>query len=200
VVFAVVIAQRFPQAVAIFIPISNLATADGIENACILIFAYFFVVTSWIGYFRSTKNKPHRETKLGTVRFGIDLLIIYLFYYLVTLVQKKDQHGDIFLWALPIILGIFLLWDLVKYLEYRNEVEEPNEERFNRIVITLVFLAAIIIQSFLYSLALPYIQPLPFGENVVNVLFTATSVTITFLYRLRKWKDPRRTRRARVDG
>ncbi|MGB7952647.1 MAG: hypothetical protein WCF23_01595, partial [Candidatus Nitrosopolaris sp.] len=81
--FAVIIGQSFVKSTTILIPFNRLSTYDGFENAFMLILVYFFIVTSWIGYFRSIIKKPHTETKIGTARFGTDLFILYMFYYML---------------------------------------------------------------------------------------------------------------------
>jgi hypothetical protein len=96
VVVAVIIGQSFVKSTTILIPFNRLSTYDGFENAFMLILVYFFIVTGWIGYFKSIMRKPHKETKIGTARFGTDLFILYIFYYMLNLVSNKKDHGDIY--------------------------------------------------------------------------------------------------------
>jgi len=102
VVFSVIIGQSFVKSTTVLIPFNRLFTYDGFENAFMLVLVYFFIITSWIGYFQSIIRKPHTETKIGTARFGTDLFILYVFYYILNLVDK-GAHGDLFVWAFPLI-------------------------------------------------------------------------------------------------
>jgi hypothetical protein len=57
-VFAVVVAQGFFIATNIFIPLSNLYTYDGFLSALGLVYAYFFLASSWIGFYKSVVDYP----------------------------------------------------------------------------------------------------------------------------------------------
>lgn len=184
VIFAVVVAQSFPQSVKVFIPLTNLRTYDGIETALVSGMVYSFIFTSWIGYFLSITKNSHKETKLGSLRFAIDLFIIYLFYYLLTLAADIHQHISIFELVLPAIFITFISWDIVKYFEYRHESKEDTDERINRAIITAIFLVIIVAQAYSYMALNPISQPLIFqSNNVWNIVFTISSIIILSLYR-----------------
>jgi hypothetical protein len=189
-VFAVVIGQSFLISTSILIPFSNLTTYDGFENAFMLILAYFFIISSWIGYFISITKHPHNtKTKLGTARFATDLFILYLFYYLVSLIPNNKYHSDIFVWAFPIIFGTFLFWDILKYLEYRKDTKKEKEDRRNRLVITAIFLAVFLVQAYIYVQMISMSASLKYDGNVVwNTVFTVTSFISVAVYRFRKAK------------
>ena len=196
VVFAVVVGQSFVKSTTILIPFSRLSTYDGFENALILILMYFVIITGWIGYFKSINKKPHTETKIGAARFGTDLFILFLFYYMLSLVSEKRDHGDLFVWAFPLIFGTFLFWDSLKYFEYRGKTGQNHEDRRNRIVITAVFFVVVIVQSLIYV----YLVRIPLtynGNTVWNIIFIISSFVITFVYRWKKWKHERRKRRSK---
>jgi hypothetical protein len=197
VIFAVVVAQSFPQSVKVFTPITNLTTYDGIQTALVSGMVYSFIFTSWIGYFLSITKNSHKETKLGSLRFAIDLFIIYLFYYLLTLAADIKQHNSIFVWVLPAIFVTFISWDIVKFFEYRNESKDEKDQRINRAIITAIFLVLIVIQSYGYSSLNPVLHPLIFqNNNVWNTVFTITSIVILSIYRWlkrRSFKFPRKS-------
>jgi hypothetical protein len=195
VLFSVVIATTFPLTTEAFIQLTKLANFDNLETALTLVFVYFFIITSWVGYFKSITNKPHTETKLGTARFGVDIFLVYLFYYLLTLVPDNVRHDEIFMGVLPIIFGTFLLWDTLKYLEYRREQEEARE-RIYRLVITLMAFAAFLFLLVLYRY-LTATFTLKINEDVIswNLLFITLSFIIVALYRWRKWESPRKGKR-----
>jgi hypothetical protein len=171
VVFAVIIGQSFVKSTTILIPFNRLSTYEGFENAFMLLLVYFFIITSWIGYFQSIIRKPHTETKIGTARFGTDLFILYIFYYILNLVPDKRNHGDFFIWAFPLIFGTFLLWDILKYFEYRRVVKEKHEDRRNRVVITAVFFGVVIAQSYLYENVVRTLGLTYNGTPIWNIIF-----------------------------
>lgn len=185
-VFAVVIAQSFTQSVELFTPYSKLATYSGIENVIVSVVVYVFILTSWIGYFLSITNDPHSETLSGTVRFALDLFMIYLFYYLLRISADFNSHKDIFTWIFPLIFITFLAWDIVKLIEFRHD-SERGRIRINRTVITVLALAAILIQAECYVLVRPLLGPLVVGGNDVwNIVFIITTGIIVCSYRWRK--------------
>jgi hypothetical protein len=192
VVFAVVIAQSFLQSTAIFTPIGRLFSYDGLETALLLILVYFFIVTSWVGYFKAITLNPHTETKLGATRFGTDLFIIFLYYYLLTQIQDKAHHGDIFVWIFPIIFATFIFWDILRYLEYKRikkEVREAHANRKNRIVVTSLAFIVFAVMAIIYKYAIP-LEKLTIDGNVVvwNTVFIVASFIIIALYRRRTWE------------
>lgn len=195
VIYAVVIAQSFPLVTDIFIPYTNVLSFDGFENALTLILVYFFVVTSWIGYFKSITHRPHSENKYGLTRFGLDLFLIYQFYYMVNLIPNKSYHGDIFVWSFPAIFVTFLVWDIVKYYEFKKESKLERVNRKNRLVVTLLTLVPFVGVAVTYYYLIP-IHPLIYNtNNVWNIIFIVISFVIIFAYRWKKWNHPKRKNR-----
>jgi hypothetical protein len=189
VLFAFVIISSFDIATHLFVPLSNLLEYVNFERSLALIFVYFFIITGWIGYFKSITHKEHTETKLGIARFGLDLIIVYLYYYLVTLVVNNN-YGDIFNWGLPTIVGLYVLWDILKWFEYRNDLNSETEKasRINRTLITAILLAGVLIQSYIHYYIISIIPSLLFGKIIVwEFMFIVTSIVMVLLYRRRKW-------------
>lgn len=117
VIYAVVIAFSFNISRKIVIPFENIPSH--LISTEILILGYFIVVTGWIGYFLAIKKQPHRGI-LGIGRFGIDLFILYLFYYIVNLADPENiqYRQDVFIIILPVTYSVYLLWDVVRHYEY----------------------------------------------------------------------------------
>jgi hypothetical protein len=82
---------------------------------------YFIVISGWYGYHKSISKHPHLGY-LGTIRYGLDLLILFFVYYMVSISKPNaiDQYGMIFLWVIPIIFIVYSIWDILKFFEYRN--------------------------------------------------------------------------------
>ena len=189
VIYAVLIGQSFFMAKDVFIPISKLNSFDGIVNASALFFAYFFIITGWIGWNRSISDNPHREGRLGVLRFSIDLFILFITYYLLTLANplNNETYSITFIWLLPSIFGCYLLWDIVKYFEYRNIKKSKKKTRKTRLFITVIFLVFFIILSNIYSYAVTTQNFEGSGNSLLTLMFIFSSFGLTALYRRRKW-------------
>lgn len=193
------ISQSFFTAKDIFIPLSHLNSYDGVVNALALIFAYFFIITGWIGWYKSISKNPHGEGRLGIARFGTDLFIMFLFYYLLSLSSpaNKNSYGDTFLWVLPIIYGTYLLWDGIKYFEYKHEKSLERKNRKARSLTTIIFFLIFSCQSVFYYYAISNLQDLKWqGTTTWDPAFIFSSIILTAVYRRRKWL----VKRKRKDG
>lgn len=190
-VYSFVIAQSFQVSTNVFIPFDKVITTyDGLENAFTLLLAYFFILSGWVNYYKSITITPHtegkygNETRIGTSRFCVDLLIIFLYNYLINLVPTKTYHGTIFVYVFPFIFICFLIWDLLRFFEYRNiaKTEHRKGERKSRLIVTGIFLLIIGIQAYFYSIPK---QPLYIAEGIVvwNFVFTITTLGIVIVYR-----------------
>jgi membrane protein CcdC involved in cytochrome C biogenesis len=153
VLFAVVIGLSFSIADTVVIPIEEIPN-DPVGTG-ILILGYIIILTSWIGYSLSIKESPHRGRFLGLIRFGLDVLIIFLFYYIVSLASPDNllYREDVFLYLLPMIYFVFLAWDVTKYYEYRDvKTAVTKRDRKRRIQITIDYLVIFLVMAFLYQL------------------------------------------------
>lgn len=185
VLFAVILSESFPLTVKVFVPLSNLFTYNGFENALTVILVYLFIITSWIGYFNSITLNPHTRTKLGLSRFSVDLLIIFLYYYLITLVPDQSRHRDIFIYVLPLIFISFVVWNYLRYLEYKKvprELKQAHANRKNRVGKTSTALVLFLIMSYSYAYLIP-LKRLTIDGNIVvwNIVFIVIAFTIVFV-------------------
>jgi len=81
-----------------------------------------------------------------------------------------------------------MLWDILKWFEYRQDPEEERTGRINRALITAILLGGVLIQSFIHYYIITIIPPLFFGKIVIwELVFIITSIIMVFLYRRRKW-------------
>lgn len=189
VIYAVLIGQSFFMAKDVFIPISKLNSFDGAVNASALFFAYFFIITGWIGWNKSISENPHTEGRLGVFRFSIDLFILFITYYLLSLANplNNETYGITFIWLLPLIFGFYLLWDIIKYFEYRKIKKSKNKIRKTRLFITVIFLGFFLILSYLYSYAVTTQNFEWNGNSLLTLISIFGSFGLTVLYRRRKW-------------
>ncbi|UVS68461.1 hypothetical protein NWT39_11185 [Nitrososphaera viennensis] len=194
IMVAVIIGQSFVQVDHIFIPFSNvLSDYRSFIDASGMLMVYFIVVSGWIGYHRSITKNPHKG-KLGNARFVVDLVVVFLTYYIVSVAnpESKGHFGDIFQWILPIMFGLYLLWDILKILEYREEEREEHKIRVRRMIITATFFALFIAFSFLYQYQLsfwdnPYPTTPPWNKTHFDFTFIIYTFALVFFYRGIKW-------------
>lgn len=186
VIYAVVIAFSFNISRKIVIPFENIPSH--IISTEILILGYFIVVTGWIGYFLAIKKQPHRGI-LGIGRFGIDLFILYLFYYLVNLADPKNMQyrQDVFIIILPVTYSVYLLWDVVRHYEYELQkssfVTKRKAKRWIEITVDyliIFFFLALIYYSWLSTST---------ADTIKYSIFFVTSMVFTGMYRHAKWKE-----------
>ncbi|MGI0102857.1 MAG: hypothetical protein ACREA7_09735 [Nitrosotalea sp.] len=189
-IYAVIIAQTYVIVTDIFLPIDKLDTYDGVVSAFALGLAYFVIISGWIGYFKSIKRDPHKG-RAGNARFAVDLIILFLFYYLLTLADptNKADYWYTFVWVFPVIFAAYLAWDCLKYHEYIHEHASEKNYRKGRLKITIVFFAIFLVQAFAYYFATNYHPDLIWQGHVAwNLIFIPSSILFTYLYRRRKWK------------
>lgn len=197
-IYAVIIAQTYSIVSDIFIPLNKLDTFDGATNAFALGLAYFVIISGWIGYFKSIKRDPHKG-KAGNARFAVDLVILFLFYYLLSLANpvNKDSYWYTFVWVFPVLFASFLAWDCLKYHEYIHEHASEKNYRIGRLKITVVFFIIFLIQAIAYYFATAYHPDLTWQGHVAwNLIFIPSSGLFTYLYRRRKWKTGNKRRNA----
>lgn len=116
ILFAIIIGHSFLVAPDSLIPTSNALKPENHTMTAALVFSYIFIVSSWIGYARSVSFSPHTDTGWGAIRFVINLIILYEFFYLIR-VSQTEHVGELPTVAC-IIFMTFYISDIIKYHEY----------------------------------------------------------------------------------
>jgi len=197
-IYAIIISQSFSLASVIFVPIENLFSFEGFLKGFALFLAYTIVITGWVGWSKSIIRNPHSENVLGNFRFVTDLFILFWFYYLINLTnpEKINAYGETFVWVLPVIFGSYIMWDMLKYFEYKSDTPEEIKHRKKRLKITIYFWIAFVAQGVLYSYAVNFQPFLKWGENSAwNIIFISASFALIIAYRWKKWVVPRAIKR-----
>ncbi len=197
VIVAVIIGQSFFQADEIFIPMSKIwESTRSFVDAAGMLMAYFIVISGWIGYYRSVHKEPHKG-RAGNMRFVIDLTIVFFTYYIVSVANPSSSgfFGEIFLWVLPAMFILYLLWDAVKFVEYKNDVNNKSI-RWRRMITTVLFASIFVFQSFAYAAQLdsfdrpyPYETNPPWNKTHFDIIYIAFSIVMVGIYRALKWDD-----------
>lgn len=199
-IYAVIIGQSFSLASVIFVPIENLFSFDGFLKGSALFLAYVIVITGWVGWSKSITRNPHSPNALGNFRFVTDLIILFWFYYLINLTnpEKFHSYGETFLWVLPVIFISYIMWDMLKYFEFRSDILEEIQHRKKRFKDTVYFMIAFVVQAFVYYYAINYQPFLKWGDNDAwNIVFISSSFALIIAYRWKKWDVPRAIKRRR---
>lgn len=195
IIYAFIIGQSFLQLDSLFIPISTIFEFHKLVDIGALFLAYFITIIGWIGYHKSIMNRPHIG-RLGNMRFSVDLFIVFLVYYLIRLASptSKVPYYDTFIWLIPVLFSTYLVWDTIKFFEYRNQSDEKRVEP-KRLGITALFLGVVILSGLAYYLLIPTLttNPQNFWNNktILDTIFIPIAFTITIFYRLKKWKVER---------
>lgn len=198
IIYAVIITLSFEIAAKVFIPLDTpFQSYDSFLRSSALVLSYFFIISGWIGYTKSIAKRPHRESQLGNARFVIDLVILFLAFYLLSLTEPERFESFVsvfntFIWIFPISFMAYIIWDALKYFEYRTSSEE-RQTSISRWRVTGYAFALLLVQATVYSnLAISdYYERLTWdNQSISEFPFIITSTVIIFLYRRRKWPVP----------
>ena len=194
ILFAVVIGISFENSSDIIIPIEEIH--QKFVNAGILILGYFIIITSWIGYYLSIRKNPHKNNRLGYIRFILDIFTIYIFYYIINLAKIENQkyQDDIFLYLLPLTFFVYLAWDIVKYFEYKkkSQTKEERHDRIFRIRITVDYLILFIIIAIFYYIFIENIELKFLSKEYIQIFFIGLAALFIYKYREAKYVDTKR--------
>jgi hypothetical protein len=192
VVFGVILGQSFFNSGTVLVPVSKFLDGTTFLKAYELILVYFIIVTSWIGYYKSTSRTDYSEGRIGIARFGTDFFILFLYYYLLILVtQGVGIHGEIFSYGLASVFGVYLLWDFLKYLEIPKE-KRKEANRLTGIITTLIWFGEFFAIGLIYfALQNLYQPPITTDQQwQADVIFTTVAIGLVAWYRIVKWREP----------
>lgn len=159
VLFGVVVGISFAQFVPLTLEFKTFTA----------ILAYATVVASWVGY--HTAFRKGSDDYSGPYRFVIDIILLYLYYYLI----NSSNNFPLMLAIFPFIFGFYVLWELSRLLELGKK-KKPDF----RIIWNSIFLILFSIQLAVYS----YFANLS-GMVWFEVAFWTSSMTMIIAYRIR---------------
>lgn len=130
--FGIVIGISFTDYVKVLVPFKfNFITG-------MILLSHATVLLSIVGYSFATKARYHKNF----LRFPLDVLLLFLYYQLVYSPKQSFQY---FLSIYPIIFGIYLIWQILEYLEW-------NRKNYGKKEFLIVFIGTI-----LFTVAFVYI-------------------------------------------
>ena len=184
VINAAIIAFSFELIKDDFIPFELINSFSELVNFIAVLFVWGFLISGWVGYTKSINEKPHKEGLIGNLRFVTELVISFFMLYLFIIVDKDKfeiYFGSAFLWVIPAIFGLFIIWDILKSYEYRNEYER------RRMVLTIFISIAILILDLFYNLyAGNLIAGFTLDKNWTFIAMIAAGSAIIGTYRVFK--------------
>jgi hypothetical protein len=187
IINAAIIAFSFELVKDDFIPFNLIVTFSDKVNFIAVLFVWGFLISGWLGYTKSVKDKPHKEGIVGNLRFVTELVISFFMLYLFVIADKDkfaSNFGTAFVWFIPMIFGLFIIWDLLKYREYNQESPEDLKRRMFYTVYTFF---AILAQDLFYNLySGTLIAGFSFDKNWTLLIFIGISSVIIGIYRVLK--------------
>jgi hypothetical protein len=201
IIYAVIVTLSFEIASRVLVPFSlAFSSYDAVLRSTAISLSYFLIISGWVGYSKSISKRPHGENRLGIARFVVDLLILYLAFYLLNLTDPLKFKPFIsvfnqFLFAFPLTFIFYIIWDILKYLEYKDTSKEQKTS-ISRTRKTVYAFALFAIQYCAYSFVIvPYYHDkLKWGSDVIwEEALLIVSIVITFFYRRSKWVIPETT-------
>ena len=169
VIYGIVIIAGFGVAIKISFPLTNLiphmdvsytfSNYNGLITAIALIFLYVLVISSWISHRKSLRDRVYLGF-LGNVRFVLDIIILFFYSYFITFLSSDatkyngivytyfEYFGNVFLWGLPIVFSLYVIWDAIKFQEYKNHLTTPSHS--GRIIPSIIFSILFLVQALLW--------------------------------------------------
>lgn len=144
-----------------------------------LIVVYVAVITSWIGWHKSTSKYPYTDTILGMTRAVVDGLIIVLYVALLYFGSRVEASLMEYLWA---FFGVFLLYGISGGLRLR-ETHDPRASQFPKILIHGGFMLVLV---GIYKILLLQVSQLPTAACGAFVLLPLL-IMLSFRY-FREWR------------
>ncbi len=136
--------------------------------------SYVLVASSYVGFKKSVEQFPHRG-RLGTLRFGIDVALLLLYYsaFLAT-----PDFGLVLI-LYDVIFGLYALWSFIRVAEYRD-LEQSRPLLVRRAIRSSVFFLGFIAITGIYAFAQTPSKEFLAGVTWIFVLY------YFILYRTRK--------------
>jgi hypothetical protein len=154
IIYGIILTQSFAISASVFVPISqiNLDESETVfVNSTAIILTQYIMISGWINYAVSINRRPHKiQTLYGNVRFGIDLVITFIIFYLISLTTDTNftnSFWEAFIWVIPSLFGLFMIWDYLKSKEYSGEYTQTERiiETNQRYKTLYAFLSTIVV-------------------------------------------------------
>lgn len=191
VLFAVVLAISFQQASETMIPIQMVVEPEKIVPNIVLALSYLVVILGWVGYARSVSRWRYKDTRLGFLRFAIDILILFEYFYLLQVAHEHASH------TAPVLLVLAITYyasELVKYYE-QSRRQRPSIYRRNASTLILIITTGIgmgvtqppILAMMMSGLGIDMLPPAAMVPGVEHLPGIVVCVGLAVWHRYAKW-------------
>ncbi len=193
IIYAIILTQTFAISEKVFIPLSNIDKNFTplllVGNTFAILTVQFILIPGWIGYTYAINKKPHSE-KFGNLRFLIDLIITFVTYYMVQLTDKDNflkSYNELFLWVLPTLFFLFVIWDKLQSMEYANDSSEDRNIEDNQRTKTWICFGFTIAQLIGFVVLSHVLTTFKLPIEYIYLIFTSISLLINIFYRLKRY-------------
>ena len=189
-IFAIVIATSYDTATLVFVNpnMPFLSSPESLIFGLEMLLAYVAIVSGWVGYSRSMIKWPHSNTRAGSLRFSLDIAILFCYFSLITSASPQNVFREYFLEWLVALFALFTLWDILKISEHR----ERNQLQRNRslsisFVKTVLFFVLFILIFFTEPHISEWSSQTNGMDNIVYIIVLVIVILILLFYRYVKW-------------
>jgi len=145
-----------------------LKNAFGIAT---LLLVYGLVITSWIGYHRSTRIFPIKNP----LRFVIDVLLLFLYY----MGFVNSNNFELVSWIFFLTFFSYTIWDILRIFEYYDQ-KGVIRLLLKRLAISAIFAALFFVSTYGYIQLVKEITGIEWAFFVVSLL-------LLIIFRYLKW-------------
>ena len=142
-IFAVIISISFSLTAGIFISpkIPIFSNFESLFPVIEILMIYILVISGWVGYSRSLIKWPHTNTKSGTFRFTLDLGILFCYSSLISSINYSLIFRENFMNWIGFIFFLFIMWDIIKIIEYRKRpIMAISRSFWKTIIFSIIFI------------------------------------------------------------
>jgi hypothetical protein len=187
-IFAIILTHAFFTATTLLIPLDGIIeNQNKFLNSAALIFSFFIILIGWTGYARSMiHGSTHQDNIFGTHRFFTDILILFLYFYLIEIIRQNIFVTNITFINL-LIFASFLIWDLLRIYEFKQKKKYHKMRMkitgfFLGLAILLFVVDFLLFQKNIFDFEMSN-KP----SEMVGLMLLSLIVIHNFLYRIKKW-------------
>lgn len=140
-----------------------------------LLLVYGLVITSWVGYHRSTRVYPIRNP----LRFVIDVLLLFLYYMGFVNAGNFETVN----WVFFFVFASYIAWDVFRVVEYRNQ-KNLIRELLKRLAISIAFAVVFFVSTVSYVYMKDKITGIQWGFFTILLM-----LLIVYRY-VKSYKEP----------
>lgn len=187
-IFAIILAHAFMIATKIIIPFDDSFTSEKKFLQSLAFFVSFLIIIiGWTAYARSMYYRQHKDNFYGTIRFFLDIFVVFLYFYLLEIIHK-DVFVESVTFVNLFIFGTFLVWDIFRYYEFKKYKKE-HKKRMKYTIFAFIISIGIYISDLIF-IQLDILEFKWYSNNYIIIgigLFILIGIN-HIIYRINKWE------------